>query len=80
MLATVVGTWAAASLHRAMLCAPCYVSRPRNCPLGVTCTRYLYPEPVFEAAVRVLLPRWEKLRMQRESVADETHRLLSRRR
>jgi ADP-heptose:LPS heptosyltransferase len=51
----------AASIQRALLCAPCYVSRPRDCPLGVTCTRYLHPEPVFEAAMRVLLPRWDKL-------------------
>jgi ADP-heptose:LPS heptosyltransferase len=51
----------AAAIQRALLCTPCYVSRPRDCPLGVPCTKYLHPEPVFEAAVRVLLPRWGKL-------------------
>jgi O-antigen biosynthesis protein len=65
----------AASIQRALLCAPCYVSRPRDCPLGVTCTRYLHPEPVFEAAVRVLLPRWHRLKMWpsngRHTIAQE---------
>ncbi len=51
----------AAALQRGLLCTPCYVSRPRDCPLGVVCTKYLHPEPVFEAAVRLLLPRWSKL-------------------
>jgi ADP-heptose:LPS heptosyltransferase len=51
----------AASIQLALACAPCYTSRPRDCPIRVACTRYLHPEPVFEAAVRMLLPRWEKL-------------------
>jgi ADP-heptose:LPS heptosyltransferase len=50
----------AASLHRALLCSPCYITWPRDCQLRLACTLHLHPESVFEAAVRVLLPRWSK--------------------
>jgi ADP-heptose:LPS heptosyltransferase len=63
---------AAASVQRALLCSPCYMSWPRDCVLGVTCTRYLHPEPVFEAAIRVLLPNWEKLSLAKTEDADVT--------
>jgi heptosyltransferase-2 len=53
---------AAAAIHRVLLCAPCYLRWARECPHSRACTRFLYPEQVFEAAVRMLLPRWEKLR------------------
>jgi ADP-heptose:LPS heptosyltransferase len=51
----------AAAIQRAMLCSPCYLSHVRHCPLGVPCTKELHPEQVFEAALRLLLPRWQKL-------------------
>lgn len=51
----------AAALQRGMLCAPCYLGHPRECPIGVACMRQLHPEQAFEAAIRLLLPRWHKL-------------------
>ena len=51
----------AAAVQRALPCSPCYQGRPRDCAYGLECVRRLHPEQVWEAAVRLLLPRWEKL-------------------
>jgi ADP-heptose:LPS heptosyltransferase len=51
----------AASIYRAMLCAPCYLSRPGHCLYRRACVRQLHPEAVWEAALRLLLPHWAKL-------------------
>lgn len=59
-----IGPWAA-SLHRAIACAPCYLRVPEECCYQIACLRELDPESAFEAMVRLLLPRWSQFRAAR---------------
>jgi hypothetical protein len=45
--------------------------------MRVACTRYLHPEPVFEAAVRMLLPRWEKLASSAKEGIERARRTMA---
>jgi ADP-heptose:LPS heptosyltransferase len=53
----------AAVIQRRMLCSPCYLAKKPDCPHGVACLQDLSVEDVWEAAVRVLLPKWSKVRL-----------------
>jgi ADP-heptose:LPS heptosyltransferase len=48
----------AGALHLPMLCSPCYLSSPWACPYKVVCLRDIGVETVYEAALRMLLPKW----------------------
>jgi ADP-heptose:LPS heptosyltransferase len=51
---------AALTIHRRLLCSPCYLRNREECPFGVACLRDLAVEDVWEAALRALLPRWQQ--------------------
>ena len=53
---------AALAIQRQMLCSPCYLRDREECPFGVACLQDLPVEAVWEATLRVLLPKWSKLR------------------
>jgi ADP-heptose:LPS heptosyltransferase len=53
---------AALAIQRQMLCSPCYLRDQEECPFGVACLQELPVEAVWEATLRVLLPKWYKLR------------------
>lgn len=50
---------AAAAVRRAVVCSPCYLSNRLDCPRSLACLRDLDPEQVWEAALRIFLPRWQ---------------------
>jgi ADP-heptose:LPS heptosyltransferase len=50
----------AAVIQRRMMCSPCYLAKRQDCPYSVACLNDLSVEEVWEAAVRVLLPKWAK--------------------
>jgi ADP-heptose:LPS heptosyltransferase len=63
----------AAALHLPMLCSPCYLSNPWACPYKVACLRDIGVETVYEAALRMLLPKWGKMANNRpREVANTT--------
>jgi ADP-heptose:LPS heptosyltransferase/GT2 family glycosyltransferase len=51
----------AAVIYMEKLCSPCYLGRVEHCPHDTLCLRRLHVEKVWEAALRMLLPRWPKL-------------------
>jgi ADP-heptose:LPS heptosyltransferase len=51
----------AAVIQRRMICSPCYLAKKQDCPYGVACLNELTVDQVWEAAVRVLLPKWYKV-------------------
>jgi ADP-heptose:LPS heptosyltransferase len=46
---------AAVAVAKAVVCAPCYLSKPEDCRRGLVCIRHLEPERVYEACRRMLL-------------------------
>jgi len=50
----------AAAIYVKMPCSPCYLVQAKDCPYGVSCLSSLRPAKVFEAAIRILLPKWTK--------------------
>jgi ADP-heptose:LPS heptosyltransferase len=51
----------AAVIQRRMRCSPCYLAKKQDCPYGVACLQEISVEEVWEAALRVLLPKWERI-------------------
>jgi ADP-heptose:LPS heptosyltransferase len=51
----------ALTIHRRMACSPCHLRERDECPFDVACLRDLSVEEVWEALLRVLLPKWKNL-------------------
>jgi ADP-heptose:LPS heptosyltransferase len=51
----------AAVIQRRMRCSPCYLAKKQDCPYAVACLQEISVEEVWEAALRVLLPKWERI-------------------
>jgi ADP-heptose:LPS heptosyltransferase len=51
----------AAVIQKKMQCSPCYLAKKSDCPYGITCLMDISVDEVWEAAIRVLLPKWEKI-------------------
>jgi ADP-heptose:LPS heptosyltransferase len=51
----------AAVIQKKMQCSPCYLAKKPDCPYGVACLEEISVEEVWEAAIRVLLPKWDKV-------------------
>lgn len=51
----------AAVIQKQMICSPCYLAKRQDCPYGIACLNELTVDEVWEAAVRVLLPKWHKI-------------------
>jgi ADP-heptose:LPS heptosyltransferase len=50
-----------AVIQRRMRCSPCYLAKKQDCPYGVACLQEISVDDVWEAALRVLLPKWERI-------------------
>jgi heptosyltransferase-2 len=62
----------AAALYLPMLCSPCYLSNPWACPYKVACLHDIGVESVYEAAVRMLLPKWGRMANNRSTAPAMT--------
>jgi ADP-heptose:LPS heptosyltransferase len=52
----------AAVIQKKVQCSPCYLAKKPDCPYGIACLQEISVEDVWEAAIRVLLPRWSKIK------------------
>jgi ADP-heptose:LPS heptosyltransferase len=52
----------AAVIQKKMQCSPCYLAKKQDCPYGVACLIDISVDDVWEAAIRVLLPKWGKIK------------------
>ena len=59
----------AAVIQKKMHCSPCYLAKKPDCPYGIACLEEISVEEVWEAAVRVLLPKWGKIKSISNSAA-----------
>jgi ADP-heptose:LPS heptosyltransferase/GT2 family glycosyltransferase/predicted SAM-dependent methyltransferase len=48
----------ALAVHLEVGCSPCYLVRHSDCPYDITCLKYLHPEQVWQAVLRMLIPKW----------------------
>ena len=39
-------------------CSPCYLTCYNDCRYDIPCLKYLHPEQVWQAALRMLIPKW----------------------
>jgi ADP-heptose:LPS heptosyltransferase len=46
----------ALAVHLEVGCSPCYLVRPGDCPYDIKCLQYIFPEQVWQAALRMLVP------------------------
>jgi lipopolysaccharide heptosyltransferase II len=52
----------AAVIQKRMNCSPCYLAKKPDCPYGIACLQEISVEDVWEAAIRLLLPKWGKIK------------------
>jgi ADP-heptose:LPS heptosyltransferase/GT2 family glycosyltransferase len=48
----------ALAVHLEMGCSPCYLVHHADCPYDIACLKYIHPEQVWQAALRLLIPKW----------------------
>jgi lipopolysaccharide heptosyltransferase II len=52
----------AAVIQKKMNCSPCYLAKKPDCPYGIACLQEISVEEVWEAVLRVSLPKWSRIK------------------
>src|SRR5262249_9392591 len=52
----------AAVIQKKTQCSPCYLAKKPDCPYAIACLQEISVDDVWEAALRVLLPKWSKIK------------------
>jgi lipopolysaccharide heptosyltransferase II len=55
----------AAVIQKKMRCSPCFLAKKPDCPYDIACLGDLSVNDVWAAAVRVLLPKWQQIGLDR---------------
>jgi heptosyltransferase-2 len=55
----------AAVIQKKMRCSPCFLAKKPDCPYDIACLGDLSVTDVWVAAVRVLLPKWKQIGLDR---------------